>query len=191
MKLELDCTWNENKNRAKQSIHFDYRPKSLFSMPDEQVFELQKLAHSLPQATPEVIGQIEALLKKYPKSLYAQVNYYQVLLFFELIEDAEEISKQLQKEHPDALFTKCILGGELLSKKQYDRFPQLFNHIEVLKGAFPKRRSFFYEEALNFHNLWGRYFLETGNGAQADKHKKLLVFIMNTLQSCQRATAEV
>ncbi len=187
MKLELDCSWNDKKNRAKQSIHFDYRPKSIFMMPDDKISLIQKLSQTARAKEPSAIKNIEELVKQFPKSLYALVNYYKVLQFFEFLDESRQVFSNIEKRFPREVFTRCIIGKFLLSSKRYQEFSQIFNRIEVLKGAFPERRMFFFEEALFFHNLWGLYWFEIGDEIQSEKHKRLFLFIMNTLQNFQLA----
>lgn len=185
MKLELDCTWNDKKDRAKQRIRFDYYPKAIFKLPIEKITMIQELAQKAPTEGPSTLKAIEELTRKFPKSLYALLNYYKVLNFFEYLDEASGVFIKMKELFPEEVFIKCIDGEFLLNKKEYKKFTELFNNIEVLKGAFPKRSDFFFEEAIFFHNLWGRYFFETGDGFQAEKHKKLIILIMNTLQNFQ------
>jgi hypothetical protein len=185
MKLELECTWNDKKNKAKQRIHFDFRPKSIFNLPEEKIVLIQKTAHNAHLEGPPVLKVLEKLTRQFPKSLYARLHYFKILHFFEYFEEAEDLFTTMKRQFPEDVFTKCLIGQSLLSNKEYEKFQKLFNHIEVLKGVFPKRRDFYFEEALFFHNLWGQFFFETGNGLQAGKHKKIILLILNTLQNCQ------
>ncbi len=191
MKLELDCTWDNKKNRAKQRIQFDYLPKSIFGMPVDKITLIQKLAQRAHVEGPSILKDIEEISNQFPKSLYALLNYYKTLQFFEYLEEVDEVFIKMKKLFPEEIFTKCIASELLLNNKEYEKFPEIFNHIEVLKGAFPKRRDFFFEEALFFHNLWGRYLFETGNGFQAEKHKKLILLIVNTLQNYQMISSQI
>ena len=185
MKLHLNCTWNNEKNRAKQIIHFDYAPKAIFGMPVEKIPLLQKLIKNIAIEGVSVLKDIEKLAEQFPKSLYILLNYYKALQFFKYLDEAKQVLTKIENKFPDEVFTKCLLGESFLLNKKYEAFPVVFNHIEVLKGAFIKRREFFFEEALFFHNLWGRYFFETGNEIQANKHRNLILFIMNMLQNYQ------
>lgn len=190
MKLELECTWNNKKNKAKQRIHFDYQPKSIFGAPIEKVLLIQKLVNDARLGGPSVLKEIEALVEEFPKSLYLSYNNFKILQFFEYTDEANSLFSKMKKRFPGEVFIKCINAESLLINKEYEQFSELFNHIEVLKGAFPKRRDFYFEEALFFHHLWGRYFFERGDELQADKHKRLIQVIMNTLQNCQLMRAE-
>lgn len=185
MKLELECTWNNKKNKAKQRIHFDYLPKSIFGLPVEKILLTQKLVHDAKTSGPAVLKEIHDLVEEHPKSLYLSFNYFKTLQFFEYLDEADALFAKMKKLFPGEVFIKCIIGESLLINKDYENFSEVFNQIEVLKGAFLKRKDFYFEEALFFHHLWGRYFFETGNELQADKHKRLILLIMNTLQNCQ------
>lgn len=183
MKLEVDCTWNEKRHRAKLVICFDYCPKSLFSMPNEIISRVQKLSQSAANSGPPVLEELKLLHQRYAKSPYLAFIYWQTLEFFQYDDEADQLLAQLARRFPEQPLTKCALANQLIKDKKYQAFASVFNHIEVLKGAFPKRRFFFFEEALCFHHLWGRYSFETGNEVQCEKHKKFLFLIMNTLKS--------
>lgn len=185
MQLEIDCSWNEKKCRAKQKIHFDYRPKTLFCLPQEKIELLQTLGQNAHLEGPRVLEELDALVKQYPKSLYAQLIYFQTLQFFEYQEEAHKLLSQMKNAFPGQVFVKCLLGEILFRSKREEEFPALFNHVEVLQGAFSRRRGFFFEEALFFHNLWGRYFFEKGDEIQAQKHTKFIFLIVNTLKNVQ------
>ncbi|MCH9621661.1 MAG: hypothetical protein S4CHLAM20_10860 [Chlamydiia bacterium] len=180
MKLELDCSWNKNKNKAKVQIIFDYRPKSLFNLPISKIHRLKELAQNSNASS---LDEIKELIRQYPKSPYLLMHYYNALRSFKRPHEAADAFNKMVTLFPDQVFTKCMLGEIRLKQKEYKRLSSLFNDIEVLKGAFPKRRIFFFEEALCFHNLWGCYHFETGNKEQAEKHKKLFMFILNTAKN--------
>jgi len=187
VKLEIECTWNEKQNKAKQVIHFDYLPKSIFSMPDDKIAFAQKLFQTAGIEGPSALEELKALKDQFPKSLYANFVYLRSLIFFQYLEEAEEYIEKLTKRFPHQPLLLCSIASDLLNDKSYKKFVSLFNNIEVLKGAFPKRRKFFFEEALFFHNLWGRYWFETGNELQSEKHKKMISLVLNTMQTFQIA----
>ena len=164
-------------------IYFDYQPKVLFKLPTEKIKLLYKLAKDAPIEGPSILKDLQNLAQKYPKSLYCSFIYYQTLCFFEYFDEADKILAKMKKNFLEQVFVKCIMAEALLEKKDYKKFSSLFKHIEVLKGAFSKRRDFYFEEALFFHNLWGRYFFENKDEFQAQKHKKMILLIMNTLNS--------
>lgn len=183
MKLEVDCTWDNKQKKAKQSIHFDFRPKLIFSMPEQVASRLQELAHSIGVEGPTALEELKTSHEQYPKSVYAGYVYYRAFLFFELFEEADELFQQLRKRFNDQLLIKGILANQFLKDKNYKSAGAVFSDIEVLKGAFPRRKQFFFEEALVFHHFWGRYFFETGNELQSEKHQRFIFLITNTFQS--------
>jgi hypothetical protein len=183
LKLEVECTWNEKRNKAKQTIRFDYAPKSIFCMPDEKVHYLRTLSQTAGESGPSVLKDLKSLKEQFPKSLYAGVIYYQTLEFFEYLEEAEEVLLELKKHFPQQVFLRCFLAKKLLKNSEHEAFTDFFQNIEVLKGVFPKRKLFFFEEALFFHNLWVYHFEKMGDGLQSEKHQRFILLIMNTLQS--------
>ena len=187
MKLEVECTWNEGKDKAKQQIYFNAKPKYIFSLPDETIFEIQRLEYALGKEGPVELEKLETLAKEHPKSLFTLISYYQALRFFELFDDAEPELQKMKKNFPSQAFTKCCMAESLLDAKKLDDFPATFDGMEFLQRAFPKRREFFFREALFFHNLWGRYHLEMGNEFKTGKHRNFIMLIMNTFNSSQIA----
>lgn len=181
MKLEVECTWNHKKNKAKQIIHFDHQPKSLFLMPSEKVYLLQALGIEAASNGPPILKELENIRDQFPNSPYANFCYHRALEFFEYFEESTLLFDQMKKAFPDEVFIKCILAKNFLQNKDHDKFLELFNNIEVLKGVFPKRLSFFCEEALYFHKLWLNYFHMTGDGIQEEKHKKFIVIIFDLI----------
>ncbi|MCB1075307.1 MAG: hypothetical protein KDK59_07210 [Simkania sp.] len=183
MKLDLECTWNEKKKKVKQSIHFDFHPKLIFSMPNEVTIRLQQLAHSIGVEGPKALEELKSSYEQYPKSVYAGYVYHRALMFFELFEEADELFQELRKRFEDQLLIKSILAYQLLKNKKYEDASAVFQGIEVLKGAFPRRKQFFFEEAFIFHHFWACYFLETGDELQSEKHQRLMFLITNTFKS--------
>lgn len=185
MKLEIECTWNEKRNKAKQVIRFDYRPKSLFCLPDEKIKLMQTLTRKASQEGPSTLDELKTIKIQHPNSLYANFLYYQTLAFFEYHEESEELLSELQDRFPEEVLTKCLVSNLLLKDKKYDKFSAFFQKTEVLKGIFSKRKLFFYEEALFFHSLWANYFEGVKNEIQFEKHSRFIFLILNTLQSFQ------
>ena len=156
MKMEVDCTWQQKKKKAKVVINFTYTPKNIFLMPQDKILSLQDLAMNSFQMGPPVLKQLQSFIKQYPKSPYAYFAYYKTLDFFEYEEEAEAVFQMMQKKFSNQLFTRCIASGYLIKENKHQDFHDGFEGIEVLKGAFPNRREFFFEEALLFHNLWAK-----------------------------------
>ena len=118
MKLDLECSWNQKQKKVKQSIHFDFRPKLIFSMPDEVTTRLQQLMHSIGLEGPPALQELKSTYEQYPKSVYAGYVYHRALLFFELFEEADELYQELRSKFEDQLFIKSIEGYQLLKKKK-------------------------------------------------------------------------
>ncbi|MCH9630456.1 MAG: hypothetical protein S4CHLAM37_04560 [Chlamydiia bacterium] len=185
MKLEVDCSWNEGKNKAKQTICFNHTPEDLFRMPEEKIAEIQALSQNAPTDGPKALEAIHKLKKEFPKSLYAAIIYFQTLNFFEYTEEADALLKNLKKKYPNELLVKCSIANKLLKDNKIDEFFKFFSGLEVLIAAFPKRKEFFFEEALFFHDLWIHYYTRTGDEIQGEKHKKFNFMMLNTFQSAK------
>ena len=190
MAISVDVSWNQGQSKGKLIIDFDYAPKKIFEMPPEQVFQMQQMAQGSGKDGPGVIEKYEAYRKAYPKSLYAMVLHFQVLEFFEMKKEAAELFKEMQQKFPGEVFTRCIAAEYMLKHKKLDDFPKAFRGVPVLKGAFPKRRRFFFEEVLMFHNLWGQFQTMKGDEKEAAKHAAMIQMVMQTFDSIQRAAAD-
>ncbi len=188
MKLEVDCSWNKAKEKAKQTIHFDYLPKSIFCMPEEKILALQDLHHTAHLEGPIILDKLQHFLSSHPDSLYALVIYYQILQFFGYVEDGKKLLNIMKKQFSGEVFVECMLAKELLEQGKVDQFFFFFGRTEVLQGVFPKRSGFFFEEALFFHHLWMRYFSIKGNLCQLQKHQQFINLMMNTLNTFHRFT---
>lgn len=180
MKIHLDCTWNESKDSGKITIHFGFKPKSLFCVEESEIRLMHSLMENLESKKPSALRAVKDLADKHKKSIYLNVSYYNALKEFERFSTAKNLLDQMEKDFPGQLFTKCLMGESFLMEENYEEFFALFNGKEVLKTAFPKRKSYFFEEAMCFHNLWGYYFFKKGNQDQASKHQKLLTFLHQT-----------
>lgn len=183
MKLEIDCSWNEGKNSAKETICFDHQPEGLFKMPKEKILEIQALSQAAPTSGPKALEEIKRIKEIFTDSLYATMIYYQTLCFFEFIEEAEQLLKVLKKKHPKELLIRCAIASKFLKEKKTEDFYNFFRGLEVLVAAFPERKEFFFEEALFFHDLWIHYHMLTGNEIQAERHKKFNLLLINTFKS--------
>ncbi|MDN3507311.1 MAG: hypothetical protein P0S94_00140 [Simkaniaceae bacterium] len=189
MTISIDVSWNQGKSKGKLVIDYDYTPKKIFEMPPEKIFAMQKMAQDSAQEGPPIIAKYEAYRKAFPKSLYAMVMHFQVLEFFQMKKQAAEIFLEMKKKFPDEVFTRCIAAEYMLKHKKLDEFPKAFRGVPVLKGAFPKRRRFFFEEVLMFHNLWGQFQTMKGDDNETGKHAAMIQMVMETFESFQSAQA--
>lgn len=188
MKLSVECSWNDKKNKAKLIICYKYVPKSIFLMPVEIIRKAQDLSFNGRQMGPPALKELKEIKEKYPKSLYAAFSYYKLLDFFEYDDEAERLYNEIVKNFPSKVLTECLKANSLIIKQEYEKFKKIFNNIEVLKGVFPNRKMFYFEEALFFHNLWAKYYYDMKNEIQQQKHLAFTQLILNTLQTCNLAS---
>ncbi len=187
MKLEVDCSWNNKKNRAKLIICYKYVPKNIFLMPEEIIRKSQDLSFNGKQMGPPALKELKEIKEKYPKSLYAAFSYYKLLDFFEYEDEAEQLYNEVIKEFPSQVLTECLKANLFLVNHEYEAFKKIFNNVEVLKGSFPNRKMYYFEEVLFFHNLWAKYSYDMKNEVQQKKHLAFIQLILNTLQTCTLA----
>lgn len=183
MKLEVDCSWDEKRKKAKQIITFEYFPKNIFLMPNETISQLQKFGQTANLEGPPILDRIKAIMVQYPKSVYAAMIYYQTLEFFEYEDKAKSVFESIKKKFPKQVFTKLAIAKQMLKREEFDKFVAFFKKAEILKGVFPQRKLFFFEEVLFFHDLWIQYFGATRNEIQFNKHKNFNLLIINTLKT--------
>lgn len=182
MRLEIECSWDNQQKKAKMVLVFGYAPSQLFCMPEEDIEKLKYYAGEAPTAGPKVLSKIEEIVEAYPESLYATFVFLEVLRFFQMEEEYSEIFKKMKKKFPSEVFVKCLVAQQYLVKKEIPKFLKCFFETEVLKGAFPEREEFFVEEAIFFHRLWMEYYALEGNEEKRQKHEKFLALIFNNLQ---------
>lgn len=193
MRLEVDCTWNQKKEKAKLVLVFDYAPEPLFSMPLDKIHLLKELAAQSMLEGPKVLPRMETIIKENPGSLYAVFIYFEVLNFLTLDKEAAALFKKLKKQWPQEVFTRCIQARTLLQQGKNADFFSYFKGIEVLKGVFVKRELFFFEEALFFHKLWAHYFHAERDEGMHQKHMQFIGLISNTaatLMPLQKSISE-
>ena len=178
MKLEIECTWNEKKHKAKMTICFDSLPKTLFAMPPDQIRLIQKLGREGDKG----LAQLKEIKMRYPRSLYATFVYFQALEFFKQQAEADQLFCEIQDKFPKEVLTRCMLAERALKQNQYEEFKAHFQGLEVLKPIFRYRKLFFFEEALFFHNLWVNYYIVKEQPFQQQKHLQFIRLIMNLLK---------
>ncbi len=178
MRLSVDCTWNDKKERAKVVITFQNAPKTLFHhMKVADIARLKFLQSNCLLEGPQVLQEFERYTEKYPKSIYALYAHYQCLRSFELFEDAHDLFLQMKEKFPDQVFTQCIEAHRSLEKKSFDDFFE----CEVLKGVFPRRKVFYYQEALLFHHVWRMYYQMKKKPSKSTSHDKFFALIEGML----------
>jgi hypothetical protein len=182
MQLDMECKWDGGKITTKQRIYFMYKPKKLFSMPEEEIQRFQEIAADAAHIGPKSIEQIKEIHCQYPASLYATFIYCQTLQLFEDFEEADKIIEHMQTRFKDEILTRCLIAEEWLKQRKYQEFRNVFDKIEVLGAACPQRKSFFFEEALFFHHLWARHYFETKNQFHFEKHAEVIQMLMDTYQ---------
>lgn len=173
MKLEVDCSWKNGEKSAKVLVRFDNKPKSLFNLTDQEVERIRELEDTCLLDGPVGLNELENICIKNPKSLYACIAYFFALRSFEFFDEAQELFHRIQKDFPGKIMTKCLEGLYLIEEDKNKEFFSLFSGNEVIKGAFPKRLFFHYQEVLLFHFAWEVYHSCQKDVFQQEKHEKM------------------
>lgn len=183
MKLEIECSWEDEKKQAKVTIAFDNSPKSIFQMPGDKIDYVKYLEKNCLLEGPKILHELEQIAIYTPKSIYASFVYFQALRSFEFFEEASEFFVGMKEAFPDQLITKSIEAHYALEENDLKRFPSIFSNHEVLKPAFPNRKVFYFQEAILFHNAWALYYSFQKDVFQAQKHDNFIALIINAVQS--------
>jgi hypothetical protein len=81
---------------------------------------------------PQFDKQLEELVVKYPKSVYADLAYYEMTYWSEDYKDAEEYGKQLVIQYPDSKFTRFAFWKMLRGKTPTQQIQFLKNILKVI-----------------------------------------------------------
>ena len=138
MKIEIDCTWKEGKKKAKVTIHFDYRPKSLFAAPEEDLKKLHSLLKMDQTKKPSDLRPIREMAEKYPKSPYMLLHYHNALQVFERFTTAEKILETMQEKFPEEIFTKCLVAEKFLKEENYEDFKKVLKTMKYYAVLFQR-----------------------------------------------------
>ncbi len=120
---------------------------------------LHYLAQEKPQST---LSELHELIKKYPNVPILR-NY--LCVAYSLLgetEKAEETTLESIRLNPDYLFAKLNYAQLCLSRKEYDRIPEIFDHKFNLKLLCPKRAIVHISEFTSFMGIIGEYFFYIG-----------------------------
>ncbi|MEL7432108.1 MAG: hypothetical protein AAGI90_06260 [Chlamydiota bacterium] len=182
MTLQIDCSWNQGKNRGMLTISFDPAPKELFDLSEENMAALGEMVKSLPNEGPKGLEKLEAFQKQFPSSLYLGYCLHQAYTFFQQEKDLAKLRKKLERKFSATLLYQCILAEKDLADTS-DSPIEPFEGNEVLLAAFPGRTLFYYKEAIAFHEVWLKYLSMIENPIAIEKHKRFLFLIFNTHKS--------
>ena len=91
------------------------------------------------------------------------------------VEKAEHTILENYQRNPDYLFARINYAELCLAKHDYQKVADIFDHKFDLRLLYPKRKRFHVTEFAGFMGVIGRYFLETGNRALAEKIYDVLV----------------
>ena len=131
--------------------------KDVLSKEDLKTFlELHQKVNTKPKVC---IKDINALLKKYPKTpeIYNLLSYAYIRT--RKIKKAENITKMAYEAIPDNLFVKINYADQCLRKKKPQEIEEIFKQQTDLKKLYPSRTAFHVSEFVGFMNVMGFYHL--------------------------------
>jgi tetratricopeptide (TPR) repeat protein len=143
-------------------------------LPKKVKDSIERLHESVQNRPREAIPELLEWIEKYPA----------IPLFYNYLsaaysrsgqhEKAEEMIRENYQRNPDYLFAHLNYGELCLTKGDYDRIPELFDHKFDLKLFYPKRNRFHVSEVLGFMGLLGAYFFEIGEREVAQRYYEVL-----------------
>jgi tetratricopeptide (TPR) repeat protein len=143
-------------------------------LPKKVKDSIERLHESVQNQPREAIPELLEWIEKYPNvplfynylsSAYSRSGQH---------EKAEEMIRENYQRNPDYLFARLHYGELCLTKGDYDRIPELFDHKFDLKLFYPKRNRFHVSEVLGFMGLLGAYFFEIGEREVAQRYYEVL-----------------
>ncbi len=158
-----------------------------YEITDEPILDRQY--RRLPKRVKDSIEPLHESVQNRPREAIQELldwieKYPNVPLFYNYLsvaysrsgqdEKAEEIVRENYQRNPDYLFARLNYGELCLTKRDYDRIPELFDHKFDLKLLYPKRTRFHFSEVLGFMGLLGAYFFEIGERETAQKYYEVM-----------------
>ena len=143
-------------------------------LPKKVKDSINRLYESIQNQPLEAIPELLEWIEKYP-NVPLFYNYLSVA-YSRSGQDqkVEEVIRENYRRNPEYLFARLNYGELCLSKRDYDRIPELFDHKFDLKLLYPKRNRFHISEVMGFMGLFGAYFFEIGDREMAQKYYEFL-----------------
>ncbi|NOX61769.1 MAG: hypothetical protein GXP42_07470 [Chloroflexi bacterium] len=137
----------------------------------DRLDELFELIQRKPQ---EAVPELLRLKRKYPN--IPQIYNYLTSALSSLgkIEEAEAVTRECLRRHPDYLFARINMAQFHLARGEYDKVPEIFDHTYELKLLYPERNLFHITEVVGFFGAVGMYFAKTGQRTVAEKYLEIL-----------------
>ncbi|MCF6158790.1 MAG: hypothetical protein E3K32_09505 [wastewater metagenome] len=171
--------FKQKLNKLYRVVEYEITRKGL---PDPQIVSLpakvqQEIenVHFMVHENPwKAIRKLKKLIETYP-DIPRLYNY--LIAAYSVIgklEKAEALVLESYKKHPDYLFAKLNYAETCMSKGEYEKIPEIFNHKFDLKLLYPERNVFHISEVVNFAGTIGYYYIKTGNRKVAELYYKIL-----------------
>jgi tetratricopeptide (TPR) repeat protein len=179
------------KRRTRAGRTSSSRPGTIqvvtYEITDEPI--LDREYKRLPQDVKEAINRLHDLSQQRPREAIPELlewieQYPSVPLFYNYLtaayslsgrrEKAEATIEENYRRNPNYLFARVHYGELCLTRHQYDRVAEIFDHKFDLKLLYPNRNRFHVSEVLGFMGLFGVYFYEIGQRETAEKYYTVL-----------------
>jgi tetratricopeptide (TPR) repeat protein len=143
-------------------------------LPQQVKDAIDRLYREVQTKPREAIPELEKWIEQYPK-LPMFYNYL-INAYSKIGESAkaEAVVQDCIRKNPDYLFARINYAEFCLSRKEYAKIAEIFEHKFDLQLLYPKRKKFHISEAANFMGMVGTYFYEIGERETAQKYYEIL-----------------
>jgi len=162
-----------------------------YQLPKSVQKRLEKLHYDIPRNPGKALPELLELKKKYPE--VPQIYNYLTVAYTALEKrvEAEAISRECMQKHPDYLFARLHMGQIYLSRGEYEKVPELFQHKYDLGLLYPNRKVFHITEVVGFMGLMGLYFVRKDQPEIAQLYNEILQKIAPDAPVTKRLSKEL
>lgn len=147
---------------------------SKYKVPESLRLQMERYHQIAMKGKRSGVTIILKAIKKYPR--VPQLKNLLSVLYGQLKNDDKRyaVNRWLLREHPDYLFGRIGVAGELIEKEQLDKVPEILGESMNLKHLFPERSVFHINEALTYEAMVAKYYVGIENLEDAEKRLEII-----------------
>jgi tetratricopeptide (TPR) repeat protein len=144
------------------------------SCPKDIQIRLDDLFQQVMKTPESTIEELEKIKREHPNAFRAY-NYL-AIAYSKLGQNdkATAIACENYKNNPDYLFAKLNYAEICMEKGEFNKVPEIFDHMFDIKLMYPERSIFHITEVVNFIGITGLYFAKTGDHEAAKRAYDIL-----------------
>lgn len=148
---ELGYAITDDPELADHGEHYSQKIEDIL---EKAYFEVQK-------KRPGYLPKLLKLIEKYPT--IPTLKNYLVVYYHQLNkpDKAFELNRKIVEKHPGYLHGRLNLAAKYLTKKEYDKIPEIIGESLDLKALYPQRKVFHVNEVEGFMHMVCRYLIAT------------------------------